>query len=132
MGDAGDGFVDLPQALRVFLCFTRVETKVVVRGGSLGVLDAVGDGHLGVYVLLVTGGYLHQEAVGAVSGGHFRQRAAAFAQPEGLANPGADGASGADLDDVVAGAALVADEEGVVVKGSHDDSLGSSHLFVSL
>ena len=57
-------FVDLPQALGIFLCFTRVETKVVVRGGSLGVLDAVGDGHLGVYVLLVAGGYLHQGSCG--------------------------------------------------------------------
>ncbi len=68
-------------------------------------------------------GDLHEEAVGAVGGGDFRERAASGSQPEGLADAGSDGASGADLDDVVAGSALVADEEGVVVEGSHDGSL---------
>ena len=61
--------------------------------------------------------------MGAVRGGDLRERAAPGSQPEGLADPGSDGASGADLDDVVAGSALVVDEEGVVVKGSHVCSL---------
>ena len=78
---------------------------------------------LGADVLLVGGRDLYEEAVGAVRGGHFRKRAAPGSQPEGLADSGSDGASGADLDDVVAGSALVAGEEGVVVEGSHDDSL---------
>ena len=81
------------------------------------------DRYLRVDVLLVGGGRLHEEAVGAVGCGHLRERAAAGSQPEGLADPGSDRASGADLDDVIAGTALVADEEGVVVKGSHDGSL---------
>ena len=123
MSDSGDGFVDLPQALRVVACIARVQVEVVVRGGRLGVLDAVGDGDLGADVLLVGGRDLYEEAVGAVRGGHFRERAAPGSQPEGLADSGSDGASGADLDDVVAGSALVADEEGVVVEGSHDGSL---------
>ena len=74
-------------------------------------------------ILLVGGGRLDEEAVGAVGGGHFRERAAPGSQPEGLADAGSKRASGADLDDVVSGAALVADEEGVVVKSSHDGSL---------
>ena len=61
--------------------------------------------------------------MGTVGGGHLRERAAAGSQPEGLADAGSDRAPGADLDDVIAGAALVADEEGVVVESSHDDSL---------
>ena len=122
-GDAGDGLVDLPQPLGVGSRFARVQAEVVVRSGSLGVLNAVGDGNLRVDVLLIRGGRLHEEAVGAVGGGHLRERAAAGAQPEGLTDTGSDRASGADLDDVIAGTALVADEEGVVVKGSHDGSL---------
>ena len=122
-GDAGGGFVDLPQALGVGSRFARVEAEVVVCGGGFCVFDVVGDGNLRVDVLLVGGGRLHEEAVGAVGGGHLRERTAAGSQPEGLADAGSDRASGADLDDVIAGAALVADEEGVVVKGSHDDSL---------
>ena len=94
-----------------------------MRSGGFCVLDAVGDGDLRVDVLLIRGGRLHEEAVGAVGGGHLRERAASGSQPEGLADTGSDRASGADLDDVIAGTALVADEEGVVVKGSHDDSL---------
>ena len=123
VGDSGDGFVDLPQPLRIIARVSGVQVEVVVRGGGLGHLDAVGDGDLGADVLLVGGGDLHEEAVGAVGGGYFRERAASRAQPEGLADAGADGSPGTDLDDVVAGAALVADEEGVVVEGSHDDSL---------
>ena len=88
-------------------------------GGGFGVLDPVGDGHLRVDVLLVGGGGLDEEAVGAVRDGHFGERAPSGAQPEGLPDAGPDGAPGADLDDVVAGAALVADDEGVVVEGSH-------------
>ena len=69
----------------------------------------------------------------AVGGGDFRERAASSSQPEGLADAGSDGASGADLDDVVAGSALVADEEGVVVEGSHDGSLvGGSFVYVRM
>ena len=122
-GDAGDGLVDLPQPLGVCSRFARVEPEVVVCGGGFCVLDVVGDGNLRVDVLLIRGGRLHEEAVGAVGGGHLGERAAAGSQPEGLADAGSDRASGADLDDVIAGAALVADEEGVVAKGSHDDSL---------
>lgn len=122
-GDAGDGFVDLPQPPGVCSRFARVEPEVVVCGGGFCVLDVVGDGNLRVDVLLIRGGRLHEEAVGAVGGGDLGERAAAGSQPEGLADAGSDRASGADLDDVIAGAALVADEEGVVAKGSHDDSL---------
>ena len=94
-----------------------------MRGGGFCIFDVVGDGNLRVNVLLIRGGRLDEEAVGAVGGGHLGERAASGSQPEGLANAGSDRASGADLDDVIAGAALVADEEGVVVKGSHDGSL---------
>ena len=131
--DAGDGFVDLPQTLGVRPDLARVEPEVVVSGGGLGVLDVVGDGHLRVEVLLVGGRRLDEEAVGAVGGGDFRERAASGSQPEGLADTGSDGASGADLDDVVAGSALVADEEGVVVEGSHDGSLvGDPFVYVRM
>ena len=123
VGDAGDGFVDLPQPLRVGPGLARVQAEVVVFGGGFGVLDVVGDGDLRVDVLLVGGRGLHEEAVGAVGGGHFREGAAPSSQPEGLADAGSKRASGADLDDVVSGAALVANEEGVVVKSSHDGSL---------
>ena len=92
-------------------------------GGGFGVLDVVGDGDLRVDVLLVGGGRLDEEAVGAVGGGDLRERAASGSQPEGLADTRSDGASSADLDDVIAGASLVADEEGVVVKSSHDGSV---------